>query len=138
MLILLYYHIFFFATKVYYVTLSHLVCFMYNVLRICKMKPLFFHIISIMYVFVFYVFFSSPYCALYLFIVYVIPVNDLSIVLNIFSINIRFTDAKITDIIILHLFVFFYMSVYVYFTDSYSLIMLSFQNTNVYFNISPS
>ena len=123
MLILLYYHIFFFATKVYYVTLSHLVCFMYNVLRICKMKPLFFHIISI---------------ALYLFIVYVIPVNDLSIVLNIFSINIRFTDAKITDIIILHLFVFFYMSVYVYFTDSYSLIVLSFQNTNVYFNISPS
>ena len=97
---------------------------MYNILRICKMKPLFFHIISIMYVFVSYVFFSSPYCALYLFIVYVIQVNDLSIVLNIFSINIRFTDAKITDIIILHLFVFFYMSVYVYFTNSYSLIVL--------------
>ena len=86
MLILLYYHIFFFATKVYYVTLSHLVCFMYNVLRICKMKPLFFHIISIMYVFVFYVFFSSPYCALYLFIVYVIQVNDLSIVLKVRSV----------------------------------------------------
>ena len=77
------------------------------------MKPLFFHIINIMYVFVCYVFFSSPYCALYLFIVYEIQVNDLSIVLNIFSINIRFTAA---DIIILHLFVFSYMSVYVYFT----------------------
>ena len=127
MLILLYYHIFFLATKVYYVTLSHLVCFMYNI-----------HIINIMYVFVCYVFFSSPYCALYLLIVYVIQVNDLSIVLNIVSINIRITAAKITDIIILHLCVFSYMSVYVYFTNSYSLIVLSFQNTNMYFNIIPS
>ena len=102
------------------------------------MKPLFFHSINIMDVFVSYVFFLSPYCALYLFIVYVIQVNDLSIVLNIFSNNIRFTAAKITDIFILHLFVFSYMSVYVYFTNSYSLIVLSFQNTNMYFNISPS
>ena len=60
------------------------------------MKPLFFYSINIMDVFVCYVFFLSPYCALYL-IVYVIQVNDLSIVLNIFSINIRFTAAKITD-----------------------------------------
>ena len=74
-----------------------------------------------MYLYVCYVLFSSPYCALYLFIVYAIQVNDLFIVLNVFSINIRFTAAKITDIIILHLFVFSLMSLYEYFTQTLTL-----------------
>ena len=96
------------------------------------MKPLFFHFINIMYIFVCYVPFSAPYCALYLFIVYATQVNYLYIVLNIFSINIRLTTAKIAGIIILHLFIYSYMSLYVYFTK------LSFQNASMYFNISPS
>ena len=90
------------------------------------MKPLFFHFTNIMYVFVCYVLFLAPYCALYLFIVYATQVNYLYIVLNIFSINIRLTVANIAGII-LHLFIFSYMSLYVYFTKSYSLIELSFQ-----------
>ena len=102
------------------------------------MKPLFFHFINIMYVFVCYVLFLAPYCALYLFIVYATQVKYLYIVLNIFSINIRLTAAKIAGIIILHLFIFYYMSLYVYFTKSYSLIELSFQNSSMYFNIAPS
>ena len=64
------------------------------------MNPLFFQFINIMYVFVL---FSAPYFALYLFIVYASQVNYLYIVLNIFSINIRLTAAKIAGIIILHL-----------------------------------
>ena len=102
------------------------------------MNPLFFHFINIMYVFVCYVFFSAPYCALYLFIVYASQVNYLYIVLSIFSINIKLTAAKIAGIIILHLFLFSDVSLYVYFKKSYSLIELSFQNTSIYFNISPS
>ena len=90
-----------------------------------------------MYVFVCYVLFLCPIVYVYLFIVHASQVNDLSIVLNIFIINIRLTAAKITNIIILHLFAIPYMSLYVYFTNPYSLIDLIFLNTIMYFFISP-